>query len=128
MVRRCRQQDVLVKTNLHLLRFSAGTKLAPGLEPPEDEMRVWVLGLLPWVNAGLNVSFHEDDTFDITVDGVAWLSGGGVGVRSGGSLLSSWEGTLKPSGSWASCGSGPWDRGQYWARPDRGAGGHVAAS
>ena len=50
--------------------------------------------------AALNVTFHADDSFDVTIDGKAWLSGGGVSVQSGGKLLSTWSSTLAPTGPW----------------------------
>ena len=38
------------------------------------------LWFLPLAAAALNVTFHADDSFDVTIDGTPWLSGGGVSV------------------------------------------------
>ncbi|KAH8063027.1 hypothetical protein JL722_2182 [Aureococcus anophagefferens] len=65
--------------------------------------------------AALNVTFHADDSFDVTIDGTPWLSGGGVSVQSGGELLSTWSSTLAPTGPWEFYG-GADVRGDFTAR------------
>ena len=65
--------------------------------------------------AALNVTFHADDSFDVTIDGTPWLSGGGVSVQSGGKLLSTWSSTLAPTGPWEFYG-GADVRGDFTAR------------